>query len=75
MSNCAAGHQRHWFTAYGYVGTSSPVCVRQGCNAQNPKFKFPDEREDYQPADFKRSIDETTPGYFDNYPAPTEDLA
>jgi hypothetical protein len=26
----------HWFTYYGWVGSSSPVCVR--CGAPNPRY-------------------------------------
>lgn len=27
---------RHWFTYYGWPGSSSPVCVR--CGAENPRY-------------------------------------
>jgi hypothetical protein len=28
----------HWFAYYGLVGTSSPTCVRAGCDAPNPHY-------------------------------------
>ena len=30
------GHQRHWYAYYGWVGSSSPTCVR--CGAPNPDY-------------------------------------
>lgn len=32
---------RHWFAFYGYVGSSSPVCVR--CGAPNPGYRPDDD--------------------------------
>lgn len=34
-------HARHWFAYRGLrggVGTSSPVCVRYGCDVPNPNY-------------------------------------
>lgn len=35
MTRCSEG-MRHWFTYYGWVGSSSPVCRR--CHAPNPNY-------------------------------------
>ena len=32
---------RHWFAYWGYVGSSSPVCVR--CGAPNPNYRPDDD--------------------------------
>lgn len=29
---------RHWFVYRGMVGSSSPICVRYGCGAPNPRY-------------------------------------
>lgn len=35
MARCLGAH---WYAYYGYVGTSSPTCVRYGCDAPNPHY-------------------------------------
>jgi hypothetical protein len=35
MSRCRGPH---WFAYYGAVGSSSPTCVRLGCDAPNPRY-------------------------------------
>jgi hypothetical protein len=35
----------HWFAYYGWVGTSSPTCVRDDCEAANPRYEI--ERDPY----------------------------
>jgi hypothetical protein len=40
MSRCPV-QARHWFAYYGYVGSSSPVCVR--CGAPNPNYRPDDD--------------------------------
>lgn len=32
---------RHWFTYYGFPGSSSPVCLR--CGAPNPRYRRDDD--------------------------------
>lgn len=39
----ASWANRHWFTYYGQRGSSSPVCVRHGCNAPNPDYRPEDD--------------------------------
>lgn len=34
---------RHWFSYYGFPGSSSPVCTRAGCNAPNPNYRPEDD--------------------------------
>ncbi len=36
MGACSGGHQRHWFTERGHVGTPVARCVR--CKAPNPRL-------------------------------------
>jgi hypothetical protein len=34
---------RHWFAYFGWVGSSSPTCVRYGCDAPNPNYRPDDD--------------------------------
>jgi hypothetical protein len=36
LGKCGYGFSRHWFTYYGWPGSSSPTCVR--CGVPNPKY-------------------------------------
>lgn len=47
---CSTGG-RHWFTYYGWVGSSSPSC--RHCGADNPKYRPEDDpfAEPYPPVD------------------------
>jgi hypothetical protein len=40
MSRCK-NRARHWFTYYGWVGSSSPVC--RWCGAPNPNYRPEDD--------------------------------
>lgn len=35
MADCTG---RHWFTYYGWPGTSAPTCRRYGCGAVNWRY-------------------------------------
>lgn len=39
VKNCDNGH---WFAYWFEPGTSSPICVREGCNAVNPDY-YPED--------------------------------
>lgn len=39
------GGARHWFTYYGWVGSSAPTCRR--CGAPNPNYRPQDDVADH----------------------------
>lgn len=42
--NCRTDwNARHWFSYYGFPGSSSPTCTRAGCNAPNPNYRPEDD--------------------------------
>jgi hypothetical protein len=48
----------HWYAYYGRPGSSSPVCVRYGCDAPNPRYDR--DRDPYAGDDERRRAFEGT---------------